>query len=356
MKKIFLFLNLLIAAHSFATVRTVSNNPSTLAQFNTIQAAVDASVSGDTVYVHGSNTAYAAFTILDKRLTVIGPGWAPIKNFAPFRAMVNSITIQGPGSDYTEIQGLVIVTTVNSSFNHSNHLRFYRNEFNSSVNLGQNMNSYTGYIFQGNFFNNAGIVATPSTTYSNFLIQNNVFYNVSSSNGNIYGMTISQNVVIDHNLWYGPSTGSSPAFGGDCRFLTITNNVFVKRDASVNNTTSVFNNNITYNCVVNNPWALNGNSSASINIENQDPQLADQVAVNAGTNNPLLNFTIAAGPANNIGTDGKDLGLLYDPTGSVNWANSRMSRIPYMFRMDISNPTVAPGGILNVQVEARKSN
>ncbi|HJS55472.1 MAG TPA: hypothetical protein VJ765_13050, partial [Chitinophagaceae bacterium] len=46
-----------------ATVRTVSNNPATIAQYSTIQAAVDASSSGDTVYIHGSPSAYAAFTI-----------------------------------------------------------------------------------------------------------------------------------------------------------------------------------------------------------------------------------------------------------------------------------------------------
>jgi hypothetical protein len=78
--------------------------------------------------------------------------------------------------------------------------------------------------------------------------------------------------------------------------------------------------------------------------------------VNTGNNNPLLDFTIAAGPANSTGTDGKDMGLLYDPTGILNWSNSRMSRIPYIYSMVISNPTISPGGTLNVQVEARKNN
>src|SRR4249919_2132294 len=75
MKKIFLILSSVVCVHAFATVRTVSNNPNTLAQFNTIQAAIDASLSGDTIYVQGSPTRYAGFVIQDKRLTVIGPGW-----------------------------------------------------------------------------------------------------------------------------------------------------------------------------------------------------------------------------------------------------------------------------------------
>jgi hypothetical protein len=78
--------------------------------------------------------------------------------------------------------------------------------------------------------------------------------------------------------------------------------------------------------------------------------------VNAGRNNPLLDFTIATGPANNTGSDGKDLGLLYDVSGSLNWANGRLSRLPYVYSLIISNPTISAGGSLNIQVEARKSN
>jgi hypothetical protein len=78
--------------------------------------------------------------------------------------------------------------------------------------------------------------------------------------------------------------------------------------------------------------------------------------VNNGTNDPLLDFTIAAGPANNSGTDGKDMGLLYDATGSLNWATSRSSRLPYIFSMNITNPTISQGGSMEVKVEARKNN
>ena len=75
MKKYLPFIVLLFAVSSAnAIIRTVSNTPSTLAQFNNIQAAVDASASGDSIYVHGSPNAYAAFTITNKQLVIIGPG------------------------------------------------------------------------------------------------------------------------------------------------------------------------------------------------------------------------------------------------------------------------------------------
>src|SRR5215211_3890231 len=125
MKQFFLFLSLSAGVTIHATVRTVSNQPGLVAQYTTIQAAVNASANGDTVYVQGSNIQYAGFTITDKRLTVIGPGWSPMQNFMPFPASVNDMTISGSGSSNTEIQGLHFITSVSlTSFNHADNLHF----------------------------------------------------------------------------------------------------------------------------------------------------------------------------------------------------------------------------------------
>lgn len=74
MKPLCLILSLSLSATTFATVRTVSNNAGTVAQYTTIQAAVNAAVNGDTIYLHGSTVPYVGFTVTDKRLVVIGPG------------------------------------------------------------------------------------------------------------------------------------------------------------------------------------------------------------------------------------------------------------------------------------------
>ncbi len=71
MKQIITSLVLLASIFVNATIRTVSNSPATLAQFSTIQAAVNASASGDTIYVHGSPNAYATFTITNKQLVIM---------------------------------------------------------------------------------------------------------------------------------------------------------------------------------------------------------------------------------------------------------------------------------------------
>ena len=355
MKQFFLFLFAGLYVNMFATVRTVSNIPGTTAQYTTIQAAVNASASGDTIYVHGSPNQYTGFTITDKRLVVIGPGWSPMQSFMPDQATVLDITINGSGSSNTEIQGLNIVSAVTiTSASHPNNLRFIRNRLTSII-MGTGSVTYSGYVIEGNWFINSGLNVAQSCFFTNFIIRNNVFYGNSAST-NIYGFFNSISVIIDHNLFYGPSSGSTNVFGGNCRGLLITNNIFVRRNAAANNTNSVFDKNITFNAGVDNPWDAAYGNSGSGNIAGQDPQMADQTAVNNGTNNLLLNFTIAAGPANNIGTDGKDLGLLFDPTGSLNWTNSRMSRLPFVYNMNITNTNIPAGGTLSVQVEARKNN
>lgn len=348
---------LFAASYSHAIIRTVSNSPSTLAQFSTVQAAIDASSSGDTVYVHGSPTVYAGFTLANKQLVIIGPGWSPNKNL-PFGALINGCTITGAASGNTEIQGIIFNTTISIFTSHPDNLRFIRNQFiNLGINISQGSTTYIGYLFEGNVFDNAQVQATTSSTYQNFLFQNNYFYESGIAvNSNISGFTNAVNVLFNHNLWFGPASASRDCFQSNCQFLILTNNIFVRRNAASANSFSTFNNNITFNAVNNTPWASNSNVDAGGNVANTDPQMVAQTAVNAGTNNPLNDFTIAAGPANNSGSDGKDIGLLFDAVGSLNWTTSRSSRLPFIFSMNIVNPTIPVGGTLNVQVEARKNN
>ena len=344
-----------------ATIRTVSNVPSTLAQYNTIQAAIDASSSGDTVYVHGSPTAYSSFTINGKKVAVIGPGWAPNKNL-PLTVSVPGMTISGAGASGTEIHGLVVTSTIDITTSHPDNLRFIRNYFSCGqlIYVAQGSTTYIGYLFEGNIFDNSYIAATGSSNYQNFLFQNNYFYGSANCvTTQVNGFTNSINVLFNHNLFFGPSSSVVDIFGSNCNFLALTNNIFVHRNAASQNSLSTFNNNITYypNATApSDPWSVNGNVNSGGNVSNQNPQMAAQAGVNAGTDNALADYTIAAGPANNSGSDGKDMGLLYDATGSLNWTTSRTSRLPFIYSMNITNPTIPQAGTLNVQVEARKNN
>ncbi len=359
MKHFILSFTLLFATAVQATVRTVSNTPSTLAQFNTIQAAVDVSLTGDTIYVHGSPNQYAAFTQTNKQLTIIGPGWSPDKNL-PFTAQIQGCTITGATSSNSEYQGLTFVTALQISTAHPDNLRFIRNHFVSiDVNMTQGSTTYNGYLFEANIFDNATANGIASSTYQNFLFQNNSFFeNGAVRDGNLSGFNNCVNVLFDHNLWYGSgSTIRNVTNNSINRFMTFSNNIFVRRTFNAGRVlNSTFNNNITFNAGVNNPWANDGNVNGAGNVENQDPQMANQAAVNAGTASSISDFTIAAGPANNTGSDAKDMGFLFDATGSLNWVNSRSSRLPRIFSMNVITPTVPAGGNVTINVDARISN
>lgn len=372
-KLLILFLFMALSLTVCATVRTVSNNPDNLAQFSAIQPAIDASNDGDTVYVYGGPNVYAGFTIQDKRITVIGPGWSPDKNL-PHTATVSGVTIRdspaGGSPNGSELQGLIFTQTVTISRNQvggdlpTNNLRIIRCQFNSplSADIGA-----SGLLVEGCIFYNA-INFNGAATFQNILFQNNMFFfQTCCFNTLINGFTNCVNVRFDHNLFYSTNNGGGGniiMFGANTRFITLTNNIFNQANMGGNVSFSTYNNNITNNITLNNanatsnatPWSVNNNVDGGGNVSNQSPAMVDQTQVNAGSSNALLNFTIASGPANNSGSDGKDMGLLFDVTGSLNWTNSRNSRLPRIFSMNITTPTVTPGGNLSVTVDARRSN
>jgi hypothetical protein len=374
MKKVLFFFAVLVASvNVFATVRTVSSNPSTIGQFSTIQAAIDASADSDTVYVYGSPNIYPSFTILDKKITVIGPGWAPDKSL-PLTATVSGAIIRnspaGGSPDGSELQGLIFSATVNVCQNAVggdfgvNNIRLIRCQFNFPVQWDL---TSSGFLIEGCVFYNSQNF-NGSATYQNFLFQNNMFFfSVCCLSAQIQSLTNSVNVRFDHNIFYSSNNSGGSivsVFGSNCRFITFSNNVFNQANAGNNVSFSTFTNNITNNITLSSanatsnatPWTVNSNVDGGGNVANQNPTMADQTSVNASSGSPTLNFTISSGSANNSGSDGKDMGLLFDATGSLNWDNSRNSRVPRIFSMNITTPTVTPGGNLSVTVEARKSN
>ncbi len=358
MKQFFSFILMLMALTLQATVHTVSNSPTTLAQFNNIQTAVTAAATGDTIYVHGSPNAYFAFTQTNKQLTIIGPGFSPDKNF-PFAALIPGMTITGATCANSEYQGLTFTSTIAINTSKPDNLRFIRNNFsNLSLQILAGGVTYSGYLFEGNVFDNSSVDGSGGTTYQNFLFQNNEFYESGARDGNLSGFNNCINVLFDHNVWFGPSTGTrNVTNNSQNRFMTFSNNIFVRRSFNTGRVlNSTFNNNITFNAGVNNPWVNDGNVNGVGNVENQDPQMANQTAVNAGTASSISDFSIAAGPANNSGSDGKDMGFLFDAVGSLNWANSRNSRLPRIFSMNVITPTVPAGGNVTINVDARISN
>lgn len=382
MKHSFVLLSsFLLVLFANAKTRTVCNYPNKAGQDSTIQAAIGKSSNGDTILVQGSPVEYAGFTINNIRLTIIGPGWWPLRQMVPTLALtakVKTSSINGAGASGTELQGLHFVASGSESLIISNSasindIRLIRNHFSNKVLIGTNGTgiSYSGYVVEGNWFdNNTKLVADKDCNYHNFMIQNNIFNGTRIA---YFSNLANTNILINHNVFFNrtffyPFLNDFMESGTYSQYLTIQNNIFYNSDltyARYDSTcqcnylslgNSVLKNNITYNSSTTAPWTTNGNVNGSGNLNNTNPNVTDAGAILNGNNDPSLNFVILNGPAKNTATDGKDMGLLFDTQGSLNWTNSRMSRIPYIFNFSISNPNIAPGGSVQITIDARRNN
>ncbi|MCE6991756.1 hypothetical protein [Dyadobacter sp. CY323] len=355
-KVVFLFL-VAFATHSNATVRTVNNRADGGAQFNNLQTAIDQSQNGDTLYIHGSQDSYGNVSIAEKALTLIGPGFYPSKD-NPLTAEVGNITfvnnmeVAGDNNG-SEIHGLIINSLLLPGFVNNSGFRIIRNSLNyihmSSANKGT---KYSNMLIEGNFVHGGIAGNSGNDGYFDITIQNNVF-----GGGAFIGSLVNcNNVIVNHNVFY--SGSKTIAFNASCRNLLVSNNIFSKRSFGNNDIIfSTFSNNLTFDCNgTNEPWAAGNNVNNGGNVANENPQMASQSDITAGKADFNLDFSIASGPADNKGSDGKDIGLLFDAVGSLNWAVGRSARLPIVVNMTISNPTVSPGQSLNVQVSARKNN
>jgi hypothetical protein len=343
-------------------------------------------IGGDTCRYHldwrgimGSPYNYVGANITDKSLTLIGPGFAPDKDLG-LRATIEHLNISGQGTSNSIFHGLRIVHNVFIGGTiYPSGISFIRNIFDGSfsspglptVSFTSSGGTFKDFLFEGNVFNGYGILSQSNNNFfENFLFRNNYFF----MNGQWYNSGLLQrlynctNVTFDHNLWMGPSNsidyapngfvifGNPNGDGTTSRLLSFTNNIFIRLNAGLGASQNYFSNNITFDASDNTPWLTNGNVDGGGNIANTNPEMAAQASVNAGTFNPLADYTIASGPANNAGSDGKDIGLLYDAIGPYNWANARNSRLPRISKMKVLNSTVAEGGIITVTIEAKTSN
>lgn len=101
--KYFLFvLCLLLPASLFAATLRVNNTAGTSPNYATIQAAINAAADGDTILIEGSTTAYAPFDLINKRLTLVGPGYSLASNLGTPANKLGAI-VSG-GSSYIRTQ------------------------------------------------------------------------------------------------------------------------------------------------------------------------------------------------------------------------------------------------------------
>ncbi len=379
MKKLFSFIVLfvlisIVSKNLYAKIYTVSNRPTMPAMFTTIQAAVDSAKQGDTIYVQGSPVIYPDFTVVNKRLHIFGPGFSPITS-DKFSANVNYMNIRNTTTDLLSnggsLQGFVIgfMDFTLNAFNDRpvNNYSISRCAFvNGRINFYANVSNLN---IENCYFtsSNCGL-SFSAATFTNIIIQNNVFRLISGHNGAIIGLLNSSNVLINHNVFYTTILSGNGAlifesvFSQAVRSLTLSNNIFI--NSNISNSVlqnSSFYNNITFysngpQAPANIPWLSNNNLDGGGNIYNQDPSLISHVAISTGADAIGLDFRANAGQATNAGSDGKDIGLLFNTVGSLNWERASTSRMPVITQLKVKNPTVGPNGTIQIEIKAVNNN
>ena len=358
MKPSITILLLMSALASHATSRMVSNDINNPAQYNNVQAAITASVNGDTVYVNPTAVTYADFTI-NKRLVMIGGGYSSPNQFN-FTTVVNTIFLLKTAG-INDASGSVIMGFRVNGIGYSgsslivSNIKLFRNFI---VTIDASPIGATNWLIYNNII--AGGVQGRNLC-SLIIIQNNIF-----TSGGFLNQFIQSSILIDHNLFI---NNNPPALNA-MQFAVVTNNIFTSTagTAVINNNTTqnTFNNNLSMSTNIgpNAPTNsfLGGPNTGGGNLVGTDPLFVNVTNFNAYDANANYRLTTGS-PGRNGATDGSDLGIYGGsypfPSGGApgsGYDTSPLPPIPQINAVNIQNATLQPGTLLKVTVQAKITN
>jgi hypothetical protein len=369
-----------LCLHTWAAVRTVSNNPTRPAQFSTIDAAMTASANGDTIYVHGSPFAYPGVTI-SKRLVLIGSGYNPNNQFGQPTSIPTISFLRDAGANNPSgsvITGFIITSSISisgSSLAATNNIRLFRNRI-ANIFLSTGSLFCDGWLIYNNIISgyiDGGANTRTSISATNILIANNIlddFY--------IYRFN-SNTILVDHNLFLGD--GSSGNIWNTYNVI-YTNNIFTRTSGTIftgggaGPVFCTFNNNLSNQTTIAVAGSYNptndfvstflgtggGSNSGGGNFVGVDPLFESVSNLNLYVNN--ANYRLrSTSPYRNAGTDNTDLGIYGGaypfPSGGTPgsiYDTSPMPPVPQVTELNIQNATVPVNGTLNVNIKARVNN
>lgn len=335
----------ILAISAEASVWTVSNDSKAPAQFTSINAAIQAASSGDTILVYGSSGGYGTVDI-DRQIVLIGAGYR--NPYGP-NTIINRLNFHdGAGAlsaSNTKVSGFAIYNiyyygggllegvlmercslgiiyfynntvyrndTIRNCRITNNEIRFYRGSY-ENVQLHNN-------IFDNIYINTWGGMRSIDSTY----ISNCVFVNRGS---NVFGNV--QDLVIENSIFY----AAEPQGCTNC----------------------AFNHNMTYLNVNNQLVGSAGNpgSVGSGNYENEDPQFVD-FPTGGGAFQYSHDLNVQNPNAVDGGTDGKDMGI---HGGLLPYTPGANPGIPQMTEIQFTNgSSVKVGGTLDVTFKAKKQD
>lgn len=301
----------LLSFGSFAqTIRRCNNNPGITGVnvYATIQAAHNAAVAGDIIYVEPSSADYGALNCI-KRLTIIGNGYFLDKNannsFDTRTSKITTITFDN-GSANSVLTG-VEQTSSGFSINDIN-ITITRCYITNNISFGISTNLVAGLNSRGNNATitkcilSSGINGNNTTNVNaqygyNCLISNNILRGV------IYSMT---NTIISNNVFNCGYVGGSNV--GSVFGCAVTNNIYDARGLSgtITYVGGGSGNTISNNICLDLAGSPSGNGNVSFGTST-----ATFLTANPWTtfSTEDANFQLIAGsPAIGIGTGGTNAG------------------------------------------------
>jgi hypothetical protein len=358
---IFLFICCVFAANLSATIHTVSNAPNIPAQFQTIQAAVDAAVAGDSILVEGSGIAYNAPTV-SKKLVFIAPGFNPgsfnhkkVRLTGTFKLLTgaDASVIMGFSSDGTGWTMEISCSDVRVEKNDFG-LQFY-NSGNPTVGLINTVSGgiviadgCSGAIIQDNLIGYATQSAIGAL--SSIIIQHNIFLkDLHLNNSGIVISNLNGDYLFKNNIFHvdGYNINFSHLMAG-ITGVTFENNIFDFAFWGDFGTLSgcTFNNNMTNQTTYPIPIAFGANNLVGLvyTYEKYD------------VHTPFSQFDLhlkAGSAGKNAGTDGQDIGV---QTASHPFSmTGEPTGIPVVRSITLSNENVAPNSSFQVKIVATKA-
>jgi hypothetical protein len=335
MKYLFLFISSFICLQAlYAKTLTVSNRPDNPGQFTTVQEAITAAESGDTILVTGSANGYPDFSV-DKKLFIFGQGYDPRKDNAFFTA-VGTVTFLS-ASNGSVLSGFQL----NYIYMNSADIKIIRNNVSQILFITNDCKVSDNIL---------GIVRAEG---NNNLISNNIIYGEIAKGTSGF----QQGVIVSNNVFLGETS---------IRLYNalVINNIFYVKRADPRNVTytdptnsgnCIIDNNIFFNTTHPNPLSLELNNNAGSGNLNVDPKFIE-FQLNFPTITRLDNLQLRVdSPAKNAGTDGKDIGP-YGGAKPMQYPLSGEPPIPQIKSMDISNPIIPVDGTIKVQLKGNAGN
>lgn len=331
------------------TTHIVNNNAGTSADFDNLQAAIDAAANGDIIHVQQSATSYGNIT-LDKELTLIGRSHGD----ASYTSEIGTLDLAAGCSNST-IKGFEISTIsdpfVSGGATHTiEDLVIQDNRIQTLQNIGL-YGTFNNVLIQGNYITSTITIREKT---SNFLITNNV---ISGSSLSFY---LADTLLFSNNIlsyYIGTSiTNNTPDL------LNISNCIFVidyfqNRNINLSSSSGTIqvNNCITYNYNAggNCNFSTGTNITVTNSQENADPLFTNRNgASSSGTIADPSGTQIVAGiddltlqASSPVSDDGLYENYNFKPLGTP-------SGLPSL-KIDSYNPTVAKNSDLTVTISAK---